>query len=182
MSRADCRLQVCRSETSSIWHAAESLPRLDDSNKTEFPAACRGYPTPVLRPLPHCRLGIDSGQIDHFPLEFPNADPISIKFAIYGSFVMSEQNLNTPENNAPEQLAAAEAEPRDSMPSLQDSLRQAELLAQEHHDAWLRAKAETENVRRRASLPWRNSPPTCWRSRTVWKPRSPPTTRQPSKA
>jgi molecular chaperone GrpE len=29
-------------------------------------------------------------------------------------------------------------------------LRQAELKAAEHHDAWLRAKAETENVRRRA--------------------------------
>ena len=29
-------------------------------------------------------------------------------------------------------------------------MRQAELQAAEHHDAWLRAKAETENVRRRA--------------------------------
>ena len=29
-------------------------------------------------------------------------------------------------------------------------IRQAELKAAEHHDAWLRAKAETENVRRRA--------------------------------
>ena len=29
-------------------------------------------------------------------------------------------------------------------------IRQAELKAEEHHDAWLRAKAETENVRRRA--------------------------------
>ena len=38
----------------------------------------------------------------------------------------------------------------DSMPSLEESLRQAELKASEHHDAWLRAKAETENVRRRA--------------------------------
>jgi len=38
----------------------------------------------------------------------------------------------------------------DSMPSLEESLRQAELKAAEHHDAWLRAKAETENVRRRA--------------------------------
>jgi len=38
----------------------------------------------------------------------------------------------------------------DTMPSLQDSLRQAELKAAEHHDAWLRAKAETENIRRRA--------------------------------
>lgn len=38
----------------------------------------------------------------------------------------------------------------DSMPSHEELLRQAELNAQEHHDAWLRAKAETENVRRRA--------------------------------
>jgi len=38
----------------------------------------------------------------------------------------------------------------DSTPNLEEMLRQAELTAQEHHDAWLRAKAETENVRRRA--------------------------------
>ena len=38
----------------------------------------------------------------------------------------------------------------DTMPSLEEMLRQAELKAEEHHDAWLRAKAETENVRRRA--------------------------------
>lgn len=38
----------------------------------------------------------------------------------------------------------------DVSPSLADSLRIAELKAAEHHDAWLRAKAETENVRRRA--------------------------------
>ncbi len=36
------------------------------------------------------------------------------------------------------------------MPSLEDMLQTAELKAAEHHDAWLRAKAETENVRRRA--------------------------------
>jgi molecular chaperone GrpE len=36
------------------------------------------------------------------------------------------------------------------MPSLEEALRQAELKAAEHHDAWLRAKAETENLRRRA--------------------------------
>jgi molecular chaperone GrpE len=41
-------------------------------------------------------------------------------------------------------------EERDVMPSLLESLRAAELKAAEHHDAWLRAKAETENVRRRA--------------------------------
>ncbi len=36
------------------------------------------------------------------------------------------------------------------MPSLEELLKAAELKAAEHHDAWLRAKAETENVRRRA--------------------------------
>ena len=39
----------------------------------------------------------------------------------------------------------------DVMPSLEEMLKTAELKAQEHHDAWLRAKAETENVRRRAA-------------------------------
>ena len=36
------------------------------------------------------------------------------------------------------------------MPSLEEMLKAAELKAAENHDAWLRAKAETENVRRRA--------------------------------
>ena len=37
------------------------------------------------------------------------------------------------------------------MPSLEELLREAELKAAEHHDAWLRAKAEAENIRKRAS-------------------------------
>lgn len=49
---------------------------------------------------------------------------------------------------APE--AEVAAEPVDTMPSHEEQLRQLELKAAEHHDAWLRAKAETENVRRRA--------------------------------
>lgn len=40
----------------------------------------------------------------------------------------------------------------DIMPSTEDLLRQAELRAEEHHDAWLRAKAEIENVRRRGAI------------------------------
>lgn len=44
----------------------------------------------------------------------------------------------------------AAAETPDIIPSLDEQLRQVELKAAEHHDAWLRAKAETENVRRRA--------------------------------
>ena len=38
----------------------------------------------------------------------------------------------------------------DTLPSIEEQLRQAELQSAEHHDAWLRAKAETENMRRRA--------------------------------
>lgn len=45
--------------------------------------------------------------------------------------------------------AAGEAE---SMPSIEQLLREAELRAEEHHDAWLRAKAETENLRKRAQV------------------------------
>lgn len=52
-----------------------------------------------------------------------------------------------PENNTPE---IGPEEGRDTLPSLEEMLREAELKAEEHHDAWLRAKAETENARRRA--------------------------------
>jgi len=36
------------------------------------------------------------------------------------------------------------------MPSPEEMLKQAELKAQEHYDAWMYAKAEGENIRRRA--------------------------------
>jgi molecular chaperone GrpE len=45
--------------------------------------------------------------------------------------------------------AAGAPEP-ESMPSIEEMLRTAELKAAEHHDAWLRAKADAENIRRRA--------------------------------
>lgn len=48
---------------------------------------------------------------------------------------------------APQQEQAAQAE---VMPSLEESLKAAELKAQEHYDAWMYAKAEGENIRRRA--------------------------------
>ena len=50
-----------------------------------------------------------------------------------------------------ERTGSAEVAP-DSMPAVEELLRKAELQAQEHHDAWLRAKAEAENVRKRAQL------------------------------
>jgi len=38
----------------------------------------------------------------------------------------------------------------DSLPGIEEQMRQLELKAAEHYDAWLRAKAEGENIRRRA--------------------------------
>ena len=43
-----------------------------------------------------------------------------------------------------------ESHEKERMPSTEELLKAAELQAAEHHDAWLRAKAETENMRRRA--------------------------------
>jgi molecular chaperone GrpE len=43
------------------------------------------------------------------------------------------------------------------MPSTEELLRQAELKAQEHHDAWLRAKAETDNIRKRTQIDLANA-------------------------
>jgi molecular chaperone GrpE len=58
---------------------------------------------------------------------------------------MSE-NDNTPaaENPAPDVPAP------ETIPSVEDLLQAAELKAQEHYDAWMYAKAEAENIRRRA--------------------------------
>ncbi len=42
-------------------------------------------------------------------------------------------------------------QPVDKAPSLEDMLKEAERKAQEHYDAWMYAKAESENIRRRAA-------------------------------
>lgn len=70
---------------------------------------------------------------------------------------MSQQEPKTPESI--EAKAAAEVKPtgsdaenndQETMPSPEEMLRDAERRAQEHYDAWMYAKAEAENVRRRA--------------------------------
>ena len=58
-----------------------------------------------------------------------------------------EQNNDTTPKTEPQPTQDIAAE---IMPSLEEMLKKAELNAQEHHDAWLRAKAEGENIRRRA--------------------------------
>ena len=63
---------------------------------------------------------------------------------------MQEQDKETSSEPSLESLAESAEAAIDSTPSLQEQIREAELKAEEHHDAWLRAKAETQNVRRRA--------------------------------
>lgn len=79
---------------------------------------------------------------------------------------MQEQDRPKSPTNSEEQAAASNVEAGDVglnnvesgraapevMPSLEELLKKAELAAQEHHDAWLRAKAETENMRKRAQI------------------------------
>lgn len=68
---------------------------------------------------------------------------------------MQDQD-QTPESLPPAAPGVADSAPApepgttDTTPSPQELLKAAELKAAENHDAWLRAKAETENVRRRA--------------------------------
>ncbi len=82
------------------------------------------------------------------------------------------QNLDEPQSDQPEltqdetksDLSAEETNVQESaennkkpstaeiMPSLEDLLKKAELDAAEHHDAWLRAKADSENIRKRAQI------------------------------
>ncbi len=53
--------------------------------------------------------------------------------------------------------SAATAEVKEVIPSLEELLRRAELQAEEHHDAWLRAKAESDNIRKRAQVDVQNA-------------------------
>jgi molecular chaperone GrpE len=57
---------------------------------------------------------------------------------------------DTPDATVPPAPTSGPAPETTVIPSLEEMLQAAELKAAEHHDAWLRAKAETENVRRRA--------------------------------
>jgi molecular chaperone GrpE len=63
------------------------------------------------------------------------------------------QNQST-EGQAP---ATAVGEEQEVMPSIEELLRQAELKAEEHHDAYLRARAETDNIRKRAQIDVQNA-------------------------
>ena len=64
-----------------------------------------------------------------------------------------DKNENNPQIEQHEAQTSAEPAAENApevMPSLEESLQEAERKAQEHYDAWMYAKAEGENIRRRA--------------------------------
>jgi molecular chaperone GrpE len=65
-----------------------------------------------------------------------------------------EPTLALPESGAAPDAGAKAADSAtvsaEVMPSPEEIIRRLELQVQEHHDAWLRAKAEADNVRKRA--------------------------------
>ncbi len=65
---------------------------------------------------------------------------------------MQEEERNLNANGQGEASAGSDSTEsgHDTMPSDQELIRKLELQAQEHHDAWLRAKAEADNIRKRA--------------------------------
>lgn len=66
-----------------------------------------------------------------------------------------EQNDTPPQNEPQSEVqTASQANPESTaevMPGPEEMLKEAERKAQEHYDAWMYAKAEGENIRRRAS-------------------------------
>ena len=61
-----------------------------------------------------------------------------------------EQNENKLQDDSKPAEITIDIPTADVMPSLEESLQAAERKAQEHYDAWMYAKAESENIRRRA--------------------------------
>jgi len=59
-------------------------------------------------------------------------------------------NIEQQESSASAESATPENK-SEVMPSLEEMLKEAERKAQEHYDAWMYAKAEGENIRRRAA-------------------------------
>ncbi len=65
-----------------------------------------------------------------------------------------EQQENKPQDDqqaAATPNATATGQTADTTPSMEEMLQEAERKAQEHYDAWMYAKAEGENIRRRAA-------------------------------
>jgi len=62
----------------------------------------------------------------------------------------SIEDSAAPETEANNAEAEQAEQTQQEQPNFEQLLKEAELRSVEHHDAWMRAKAETENIRKRA--------------------------------
>lgn len=84
-------------------------------------------------------------------LEIKKVDPI-LTLHIFKEIILEKQMEHT-EGSSPQSEQATPTEETlnpEVMPSIEEMLQQAERKSQEHYDAWMYAKAESENIRRRA--------------------------------
>src|SRR4029077_14856637 len=77
----------------------------------------------------------------------------------YRGDLMPEPDQPSPQVSSGDTSVDPDAKPADVAPApdTEELLRQAESKAQEHHDAWLRAKAEAENIRKRSAIELANA-------------------------
>lgn len=84
-------------------------------------------------------------------LEIKKVDPI-LTLRIFEEIILEKQMEPTEGSSQQSEQANPTEETLNPevMPSIEEMLQQAELKSQEHYDAWMYAKAESENIRRRA--------------------------------
>lgn len=63
---------------------------------------------------------------------------------------MQDPNKTAAVQEAVQEAETAANDPAPATPNLEELLEKAEAAAQEHRDAWLRAKADSDNIRKRA--------------------------------
>jgi molecular chaperone GrpE len=83
-------------------------------------------------------------------LEFAFSGPMCHGLTGAGSMHETPELTNEgPGSPASDQPLAAQDTQKNVRDELEKRLKEAELAAQEHHDAWLRARAEADNIRKR---------------------------------
>src|SRR6266581_7207826 len=86
-----------------------------------------------------------------------NSSHPSISYAVFCLKKKTNPQISSGDTSVDPDAAVAKPADVAPVPDTEELLRQAESKAQEHHDAWLRAKAEAENIRKRSAIELANA-------------------------
>jgi molecular chaperone GrpE len=127
-------------------------------------AVSRATPSPSISGPPS-QFGQKSATWFRAGLEIVQTAPINARLDLEEDFMQekdrpaeatgpeTQDQASSADTGTDDSTQAKDAGPEpEVMPSLEELLKQAELAAKEHHDAWLRSKAEVENMRKRAQI------------------------------